>query len=168
MALPDSPTKDPSPWTRLILKRRLNPLPIAALCLPGQTISSLKKLGFETIAEVKATARPPLALRFGSEIGRRLDETSGMTFKPFNLVQHPDAIFTGRAFAEPYVTRCGLLTGLSVSLANGGSLMLRWNRCAITSNWEDEAGERFWVFRAGDGILANTGSQKWFLHGVFA
>lgn len=32
---------------------------------------------------------------------------------------------------------------------------------------EDEAGERFWVFRAGDGEDAETGSHRWFLHGVF-
>ncbi|GHG25355.1 Y-family DNA polymerase [Paracoccus aerius] len=32
---------------------------------------------------------------------------------------------------------------------------------------EDEAGERYWVFRAGDGEHAETGSHRWFLHGVF-
>lgn len=32
---------------------------------------------------------------------------------------------------------------------------------------EDDAGERFWIFRAGDGEDAATGSQKWFLHGIF-
>lgn len=33
---------------------------------------------------------------------------------------------------------------------------------------EDEVGERFWIFRSGDGVDADTGSHKWFLHGVFA
>jgi protein ImuB len=33
---------------------------------------------------------------------------------------------------------------------------------------EDDAGERFWIFRAGDGEHAATGSQGWFLHGIFA
>ncbi|WP_128254147.1 Y-family DNA polymerase [Falsirhodobacter deserti] len=32
---------------------------------------------------------------------------------------------------------------------------------------EDDAGERFWIFRAGDGENAATGSHRWFLHGVF-
>ncbi|MTE01925.1 DNA polymerase Y family protein [Paracoccus sp. YIM 132242] len=32
---------------------------------------------------------------------------------------------------------------------------------------EDDAGERFWVFRAGDGEHAETGSHRWFLHGIF-
>jgi protein ImuB len=33
---------------------------------------------------------------------------------------------------------------------------------------EDDAGERYWLYRAGDGEDAKTGSQRWFLHGVFA
>ncbi|MGE0523214.1 MAG: DUF6504 family protein, partial [Variibacter sp.] len=33
---------------------------------------------------------------------------------------------------------------------------------------EDEAGERFWIYRAGDGEHGETGSQRWFLHGIFA
>ncbi|WP_224761360.1 hypothetical protein [Brevundimonas aurantiaca] len=32
---------------------------------------------------------------------------------------------------------------------------------------EDDAGERFWLFRAGDGEDATTGSQAWFIHGLF-
>lgn len=32
---------------------------------------------------------------------------------------------------------------------------------------EDEAGERYWIYRAGDGEDPETGSHKWFLHGVF-
>lgn len=32
---------------------------------------------------------------------------------------------------------------------------------------EDEAGERFWLFRAGDGEDPLTGSHRWFLHGIF-
>ncbi len=33
---------------------------------------------------------------------------------------------------------------------------------------ESESGERFWIFRSGDGVDAGTGSHKWFLHGLFA
>lgn len=32
---------------------------------------------------------------------------------------------------------------------------------------EDEAGERFWLYRAGDGENVATGSHRWFLHGIF-
>lgn len=33
---------------------------------------------------------------------------------------------------------------------------------------EDEAGERLWVFRSGDGVDPQTGSHRWFMHGIFA
>ncbi len=33
---------------------------------------------------------------------------------------------------------------------------------------EDEAGERYWIYRAGDGVDPDTGSHRWFLHGTFA
>ncbi|AMD56885.1 nucleotidyltransferase [Agrobacterium tumefaciens] len=33
---------------------------------------------------------------------------------------------------------------------------------------EDEAGERLWVFRAGDGVDPQTGDHRWFIHGIFA
>lgn len=32
---------------------------------------------------------------------------------------------------------------------------------------EDETGERFWLFSAGDGEDARTGPQTWFIHGRF-
>lgn len=32
---------------------------------------------------------------------------------------------------------------------------------------EDEAGERYWLFRAGDGEDMRTGDQRWYMHGVF-
>ncbi|MFT4160239.1 DUF6504 family protein [Shinella sp.] len=33
---------------------------------------------------------------------------------------------------------------------------------------EDEAGERFWLFRSGDEAEAANGAGRWFLHGIFA
>jgi protein ImuB len=32
---------------------------------------------------------------------------------------------------------------------------------------EDEAGQRFWLFRRGDGDDPATGDLRWFLHGFF-
>ena len=32
---------------------------------------------------------------------------------------------------------------------------------------EDEAGRRFWLFRAGNGEDQRTGSHAWFIHGLF-
>lgn len=33
---------------------------------------------------------------------------------------------------------------------------------------EDDDGENFWIFRSGDGERAESGSQAWFMHGLFA
>ena len=33
---------------------------------------------------------------------------------------------------------------------------------------EGETGERFWLFRSGDGEDPATGNLRWYLHGVFA
>ncbi len=33
---------------------------------------------------------------------------------------------------------------------------------------EDSAGQRFWLFRKGDGENKQTGEMRWFLHGLFA
>ncbi len=32
---------------------------------------------------------------------------------------------------------------------------------------EDEDGNRFWLFRQGNGVDPATGGLRWFLHGVF-
>jgi protein ImuB len=32
---------------------------------------------------------------------------------------------------------------------------------------EDDTGERFWIYRSGDGEDGATGSHRWFLHGIF-
>ncbi|MBB3952633.1 Y-family DNA polymerase [Aureimonas jatrophae] len=32
---------------------------------------------------------------------------------------------------------------------------------------EDEGGERYWIYRSGDGEHAETGSHRWYLHGIF-
>jgi protein ImuB len=40
---------------------------------------------------------------------------------------------------------------------------------AVRDYWavEDEAGERFWLYRSGDGVEPETGNLAWFLHGIF-
>ena len=55
----------------------LAPLPIAALRLPAAMSSDLRVLGFDRIGDLPAQPRAPLALRFGPELGRRLDQALG-------------------------------------------------------------------------------------------
>jgi protein ImuB len=76
-------------------------LPIAALRLPKNMVEDLRVLGFERIGELAAKPRAPLALRFGPELGRRLDQATGRISEPINPVRPPDLIEVRRVFAEP-------------------------------------------------------------------
>lgn len=79
----------------------IGPLPLVALRLDADTVASLNRLGFETIAELDATPRPPLALRFGSLVGQRLDQAHGRLAEPVDQVQAPELIDVTQRFAEP-------------------------------------------------------------------
>ncbi len=76
-------------------------LPISSLRLEAGVVAALRKLGFERIGELETTPRAPLALRFGPEIGRRLDQILGRVAEPIDPIRPPDAIEVRRAFAEP-------------------------------------------------------------------
>ncbi len=76
-------------------------LPIAALRLPKPMVEDLHVLGFTRIGELAATPRAPLALRFGPELYRRLDQALGFLSEPIDPVRPPDLIEVRRVFAEP-------------------------------------------------------------------
>jgi protein ImuB len=76
-------------------------LPITALRLPKNMVEDLRVLGFARIGELAATPRAPLALRFGPELGRRLDQAMGRLSEPIDPVRPPDLIEVRRVFAEP-------------------------------------------------------------------
>src|SRR4051794_8965518 len=79
----------------------LAPLPIAALHLDAEIAERLGRLGFETIADLMAVPRAPLALRFGPEPGRRLDQATGRLAEPLAPFCPPESIQARNAFAEP-------------------------------------------------------------------
>jgi protein ImuB len=81
--------------------RQLAHFPIASLRLPADMADRLKVLGFDTIGELAAQPRAPLALRFGPELGRRLDQMFGRQREPIDPVRSPDIIEVRRVFAEP-------------------------------------------------------------------
>ncbi|MBB3747199.1 protein ImuB [Rhizobium sp. BK591] len=81
--------------------RAVERLPISRLRLSAEIVASLRTLGFKTIGELSATPRAPLALRFGPEIGRRLDQMFGQKSEPIDPIRAPDWIEVVRAFAEP-------------------------------------------------------------------
>jgi protein ImuB len=61
----------------------------------------LRRLGFETIADLIAVPRAPLALRFGPEPGRRLDQATGRLAEPLAPFCPPELIHVRRTFVEP-------------------------------------------------------------------
>lgn len=79
------------------------------------------------------------------------------------LPDHPPASFTWRGVRR------------RVKRADGPERVFgEWWKCddefvAVRDYFrvEDEAGERYWIFRAGDGEDPETGSHRWFVHGVF-
>lgn len=76
-------------------------LPLAALRLEPKIVQNLSALGVETIAQLEAMPRASLALRFGSEPGRRLDQIYGRLSEPFEAVEAPMQVEVERRFAEP-------------------------------------------------------------------
>lgn len=77
------------------------PLPLTALRLTPATAASLRTLGFERIGDLLAQPRAPLTLRFGPEIGRRLDQALGRLAEPIEPIRSPELVEVRRAFAEP-------------------------------------------------------------------
>ena len=76
-------------------------LPLAALRIPADMATNLRLLGFERISDLLAQPRAPLALRFGPELGRRIDQALGTVSDPINPIRPLDLIETRRSFAEP-------------------------------------------------------------------
>ncbi|MGO7402043.1 DNA polymerase Y family protein [Rhizobium ruizarguesonis] len=81
--------------------RAVERLPISLLRLPEKIVVDLRMLGFRAIGELLATPRAPLALRFGPEIGRRLDQMFGRVSEPIDPIRSPELIEVVRSFAEP-------------------------------------------------------------------
>ncbi|WP_136616952.1 MULTISPECIES: DUF6504 family protein [Mesorhizobium] len=77
------------------------PLPILSLRLPSATVSGLRVLGFDGVEELLKQPRAPLTLRFGPELGRRLDQASGQLAEPIEPVRPADVVEVKRAFGEP-------------------------------------------------------------------
>jgi protein ImuB len=86
----------------------LDRLPIAALRLPPDLVASLNRLGFERIGDLEQTPRAPLTLRFGTEVGRRLDQAFGRALEPIRPIAAAEIVRTELAFAEPIGSRGAL------------------------------------------------------------
>jgi protein ImuB len=96
--------------------------------------------------------------------------------RPARLLPHPEPIETVALLPDhPPVTFTWRGVRRRVKRADGPERVFGewWKRdaelIAVRDYFqvEDEAGERFWIYRAGDGEDPDTGSHRWFLHGIF-
>jgi len=76
-------------------------LPLASLRLPAEMAAELRRLGFKSVQDLLDQPRAPLILRFGPELGRRLDQATGTVRELIERVQPPELIETKQVFAEP-------------------------------------------------------------------
>ncbi|OYR25900.1 DNA polymerase IV Pol IV domain protein, partial [Brucella grignonensis] len=79
----------------------LRRLPIAALRLQPDIVTGLRTLGFDRVGDLLDQPREPLALRFGPEIGRRLDQALGNVGEPIEPFREAEIVEVRRVFAEP-------------------------------------------------------------------
>ncbi len=80
------------------------PLPVEALRLDVEMAAGLRQLGFDTVAQLAAAARAPLARRFGAGLLRRLDQALGRVAEPLEPVAPAGMIRVRQGFAEPIAT----------------------------------------------------------------
>lgn len=81
--------------------RAVEKLPISLLRLPDKVVQDLRVIGFQSIGELSNTPRAPLALRFGPEVGRRLDQMFGRMSDPIDPIRTADLVEVSRSFQEP-------------------------------------------------------------------
>jgi len=81
--------------------RAIAGLPVRALRLPADMVAALSKMGIDLVGEIEEKPRAALALRFGPELTRRLDQAYGRTAEPIEPVEAPELVQVRRAFAEP-------------------------------------------------------------------
>jgi protein ImuB len=84
-----------------VLRETVASLPHGALRLSPDTVAELLALGFETVGDLLVQPRAPLTLRFGPELGCRLDQALGLVSEPIDPVRPADTVEVRQAFAEP-------------------------------------------------------------------
>ncbi len=82
----------------------LAPLPIASLRVEPHAAELLARLGVDTVGQLAAMPRGPLARRFGTALVARLDQASGTLPEPLDPVVPVDPVNVRQRFAEPIAT----------------------------------------------------------------
>lgn len=82
----------------------LDPLPVAALRLDEAALETLRRLGLDRIAALRAVARGPLARRLGAGVVLRLDQALGAVAEPVAWAAPPVRFDAACRLLEPIVT----------------------------------------------------------------
>jgi protein ImuB len=79
----------------------LAPLPMAALRLPQDTVTALRRVGLKRIGDILDLPRAPLAARFGDDVLRQLARALGTEREPLTPLLPVAAYVVEQPFAEP-------------------------------------------------------------------
>ena len=91
-------------------------LPVAALRLSDEMVATLRRLGFDRVADLARVPRALIARRFGPLPGRRLDQAHGRLPEPLQPLAHETPLQHRIAFLEPLLTADALSTATACLL----------------------------------------------------
>ena len=98
---------------------------MAALRIDGQIAAGLRRLGLHHVGQLAATARGPLARRFGPGLLLRLDQALGRVKEAIEPVLPPEAVAVRREFVEPISTPEAICTVLLVLVEEACTVLER-------------------------------------------
>jgi len=96
----------------------LRPLPLRALRLSAPMVAGLNRLGFERIGDLLPQPRAPLALRFGPELWRRIDQALGRVAEPIEPYRPAEIPQAQQVFADPIGTPADIATTIAGLVTN--------------------------------------------------
>lgn len=79
----------------------LEDLPVAALRLPAEDVTTLERLGLRRIGQLDAAPRAPLTRRFGPALLQRLDQARGLLPEPVSPLPDPPPRAVTLTLPEP-------------------------------------------------------------------
>lgn len=79
----------------------LSRLPVAGLRLTGDQLGTARRLGVETVGDLIAMPRAPVARRFGASLLTRLDQALGRVAEPMDAIVPYEMPLVRLRFAEP-------------------------------------------------------------------
>ena len=109
----------------------LGALPVEALRISPAVVEALHGLGIVRIEHLEALPRAELALRFGSELGRRLDQAYGRLSEPIPALPIPPDLEVHRILDWPVADHPTLARHLDELVGQIGDQLVRGGRGAL-------------------------------------